>query len=343
MTITSPAASGLRSIDTAVDRPVAGHGPTLARNPGVAFDASWLRGLQANRSAVERRTQSLGKRRSIKKEWQAAWLLRAITCIDLTTLAGDDTPGRVRRLCAKAVRPVRADLLAALGMEDANLRVGAVCVYHAMVPTAVAALKGTGVPVAAVSTGFPDGQIAHDLKLREIEASVAAGAAEIDVVISRANALTGDWAALHREVRDFRDACGGAHMKVILATGQLGTLDNVARASMTAMMAGADFIKTSTGKEPVNATLPVSLVMVRAIRTYLGRMGVRIGYKPAGGIRTASEALQYQVLMKEELGRPWLDAALFRFGASGLLADIERQLEHHVSGHYSSFERHPVG
>jgi deoxyribose-phosphate aldolase len=312
------------------------------RNPGTELELGWLRHTHVNRSAVERRAATLTTRRSVKKAWQAAWLLKAITLMDLTTLAGDDTAGRVRRLCAKARRPVRADLLEALGMEDAGLTTGAVCVYHDMVPTAVAALEGSGIPVAAVSTGFPAGLSPFDLRLAEIHASVAAGAEEIDIVISRRHVLTGDWQALYDEVRTFREACGDAHMKAILATGELGTLRNVYRASMVAMMAGSDFIKTSTGKEGVNATLPVSLVMVRAIRDYLERTGVRIGFKPAGGIRSAKQALAWLMLMKEELGRPWLEPELFRFGASSLLGDIERQLEHHVTGRYSADFRHPV-
>ena len=279
----------------------------------------------------------------MKKEWQAAWLLKAISVIDLTTLAGDDTPGLVRRLCAKGRQPVRADLLEALGMADSGLTTAAICVYHEMVPIAVAALVGSGVPVAAVSTGFPAGLSPYEQRLAEIHASVAAGAREIDIVISRRHVLTGDWQALYDEVRAFRAASGEAHLKAILATGELGTLRNVYRASLVAMMAGADFIKTSTGKERVNATLEVSLTMARATRSYLERTGVRIGFKPAGGISTAKNALNWLILMKEELGRPWLEPTLFRFGASSLLADIERQLEHFVTGRYSAGFRHPVG
>lgn len=299
--------------------------------------------MRVNLSAVERRAATLTTRRSVKKEWQAAWLLKAVTLIDLTTLAGDDTPGRVRRLCAKAMHPVRQDLLDALGVGDLRITTGAVCVYHDMVPAAVAALRGSGVPVAAVSTGFPAGLSPLETRIEEIRRSVAAGAAEIDIVISRRHALTHDWAALYEELRLFRQACGAAHMKAILATGELGTLRNVYRASLVAMMAGSDFIKTSTGKEPVNATLPVSLVMARAIREYFERTGVAVGFKPAGGLRTAKDALAWLVLMKEELGRRWLEPDLFRIGASSLLADIERQLEHHVTGRYSATYRHPLG
>jgi deoxyribose-phosphate aldolase len=311
-----------------------------ARNPGLPLDMDWVRDAQANTSAIERRAATLGTRRSVKKDHQAAWLLKAITCIDLTTLAGDDTEGRVARLCAKARQPLRPDLLEALGMPQ--LTVGAVCVYHDMVPAAVQALAGSGIPVAAVSTGFPAGLSPFPLRLAEIGESVRAGAEEIDIVISRRHVLTGNWQALYDEMRQMREACGEAHVKAILATGELGTLRNVARASLVCMMAGADFIKTSTGKEGVNATLPVSLVMIRAIRDYYERTGLRIGYKPAGGISKAKDALVYLSLIKEELGDRWLQPDLFRFGASSLLGDIERQLEHHVTGAYSAAWRHPL-
>ena len=310
------------------------------RNPGMALDMDWVMGAQANTSAIERRCSTLPGRRTVKKEFQAAWLARAISCIDLTTLAGDDTPGRVKRLCAKAMQPVRADLLEAIGLP--NLTTGAVCVYHEMVPVAVEALAGSGIPVAAVSTGFPAGLSPYHLRVKEIEESVAAGAKEIDIVISRRHVLTGNWQALYDEMKDFREACGEAHVKAILATGELGTLRNVARASLVCMMAGADFIKTSTGKESVNATLPVSLVMIRAIRAYQQVTGVRVGYKPAGGISKAKDSLVYLSLMKEELGDRWLRPDLFRFGASSLLGDIERQLEHHVTGAYSASWRHAM-
>ncbi len=314
-----------------------------ARNPGMALDLDWVAECRVNRSAVERRAATLPKRRSVKKEWQSAWLLKAISCIDLTTLAGDDTPGRVRRLCAKARQPVRGEILAALGAESLGLTVGAVCVYHEMLDTARRALEGTQIPVAVVSTGFPAGLSPLDLRIQEIDASVRAGAREIDIVISRRHALNGAWQALYEEVRAFREACGEAHLKAILATGELGTLRTVARASLVCMMAGADFIKTSTGKEPVNATLPVSLVMLRAIRAYRERTGHAVGFKAAGGIGRAKDALSYLCLAREELGRAWLEPALFRFGASSLLGDIERQLEHQASGRYSAAFRHPLG
>jgi deoxyribose-phosphate aldolase len=312
------------------------------RNPGIPLDMDWVREVYINRSAVERRAATLVTRRTVKKEWQVAWLLRAITCIDLTTLAGDDTPGNVLRLCAKARQPVRRDLLEALGVSNLDLKVGAVCVYHNLVPVAVEALRGSGIPVAAVSTGFPAGQIPFDLKLAEIEASLKAGATEIDIVISRAHVLTGNWQALYDEVQAFRAACGDAHMKTILATHELATLRNVGMASLVCMMAGADFIKTSTGKEPVNATLPVGVVMVRAIRDYFERTGYKVGFKPAGGIRSAKQSLDWLILMKEELGNEWVHNTLFRIGASGLLSDIERQLSYFATGHYAAAHYNPM-
>lgn len=312
------------------------------RNEGIPLDTSLLQGINVNRSAVERRAATIGTRRSVKKEWQAAWLLKAIACMDLTTLAGDDTRGNVVRLCAKAKNPVRKDLLQAMGMADAGITTGAVCVYHNLIPYAMEALKGSNIPVAAVSTGFPAGQISLPEKLKEIELSVAAGAKEIDIVISRALVLQSDWKALYEEIAACRKACGDAHMKTILATGEIPTLTKVAKASMVAMMAGSDFIKTSTGKETVNATLPVSLVMVRMIREYHEMTGFKVGYKPAGGISKAKDALNYLILMKEELGHDWLQPDLFRFGASSLLGDIERQLEHYVTGRYSASFRHPM-
>ncbi|MCF6445473.1 deoxyribose-phosphate aldolase [Nereida sp. MMG025] len=314
---------------------------TLPRNDGMPLDLDWVASVQANTSAIERRAKTLPGRRSVKKDYQAAWLCKAVSCIDLTTLSGDDTAMRVRRLCAKAKQPVRADLLDQLDLPE--LTTGAVCVYHDMVATAVDGLDGTGIPVAAVSTGFPAGLSPLHLRLEEIRESVKAGATEIDIVISRRHALSGNWQALYDETRAMRDACGPAHMKAILATGELGTLRNVARASLVCMMAGSDFIKTSTGKEPVNATLPVTLTMIRAIRAYHARTGLMVGYKPAGGISKAKDALVYLSMIKDELGDRWLQPDLFRFGASSLLGDIERQLEHHLTGHYSAQYRHPIG
>lgn len=311
------------------------------RNTGIPLDLDWALSVRANTSAIERRAGNITARRSVKKDHQAAWLLRAITCIDLTTLSGDDTEDRVRRLCAKARQPVRQDILDVLGVS--GMQTGAVCVYHDMVPAAKEALAGSGIPVAAVSTGFPAGLSPLHLRIAEIEESVKAGAEEIDIVISRRHVLNGDWQALYDEMRAFRAACGDAHVKAILATGELGTLRNVARASLICMMAGADFIKTSTGKESVNATLPVTLTMIRAIRDYHERTGFAVGYKPAGGISKAKDAITYLALMKEELGTAWCMPDMFRFGASSLLGDIERQLEHHVTGAYSASYRHSMG
>ncbi|MGB1693216.1 MAG: deoxyribose-phosphate aldolase [bacterium] len=318
-------------------------GKSDQRNPGTPLDLDWVDAVQVNRSAVERRCSSLTKRRSIKKEWQAAWLLKAIRCMDLTTLSSDDTPDRVRRLCSKALRPLKQELTNDLGITSLKLTVGAVCVYHALVETAAKALKGSNIPVAAVSTGFPHGLSPLPRRIEEIRDSVSAGALEIDIVITRAHVFSGNWEALYQEIKSFREACGDSHLKTILGTGELGSLRNVAKASLVCMMAGADFIKTSTGKEPQNATLPVSLVMLRMIRDYHQKTGHKVGFKPAGGIRTAKQALEWQILMNEELGREWLEPELFRFGASGLLTDIERQLEHFVTGRYSAAYRQPMG
>lgn len=316
---------------------------TIERNPGMDLNLDWLESIQVNKSAIERRAATLGTRRSVKKQHQAAWLLKAITLIDLTTLAGDDTEMRVRRLCGKAKNPIRQDLAEALGIADMQLTTGAVCVYHDMLETAVKALEGTGIPLAAVSTGFPAGLSPFHLKVQEIKESVKAGATEIDIVITRKHVFAENWQALYDEVKAYREACGEAHLKTILATGEISTLRNVAKASMVCMMAGADFIKTSTGKESVNATLPVSLTMIRQIREYQERTGYKVGYKPAGGISKAKDALVYLSMMKEELGDEWLQPELFRFGASSLLGDIERQLEHHITGHYSAAHRHAMG
>ncbi len=334
-------------------RSVAGHdsqddvvanlsGRPLLRNTGIPLNLDWVRDVRVNTSAVERRAQSQTARRTVKKEWQAAWLLRAVTCMDLTTLSGDDTDERVRRLCAKGVHPIQPELEQKLGIAQLQIKVAAICVYHTFVETALRALEGSGVHVAAVSTGFPAGLSPLPERVNEIRRSVEAGADEIDVVITRAHVFGGRWQALYDEVAAFRQACGSRHMKVILGTGDLLTVRNVARASLVAMMAGADFIKTSTGKEPTNATLPVGLVMTRAIREYAQQTGMAVGFKPAGGIRTAKQSLDWLAMIKEELGESWIRAEMFRFGASGLLGDIERQLEHHATGRYSAEYRHPM-
>jgi len=317
--------------------------PEDNRNPGIPLDMGWVACAHVNRSAVERRTATLPGRRSIKKEWQAAWLLRAVTCIDLTTLSGDDTPGRVRRLCAKARQPIRPDMLEALGI-DFPVTVGAVCVYPSRVREAVEALRGTSIPVASVATGFPAGQTPLPQRIAEIEQAIEAGAREVDVVINRTLALTGDWQTLYDELKRFRETCGhSVHMKTILATGDLGTLRQVYQASLVAMMAGSDFIKTSTGKESLNATLEFGLVMLRAIRAYLERTGYKVGFKPAGGINSAKQTLVWQALIKEELGADWLMPDLFRIGASSLLTDLERQLYHCITGHYAARHHMPMG
>ncbi|HEX8917577.1 MAG TPA: deoxyribose-phosphate aldolase [Chloroflexota bacterium] len=325
-------------LETVAPRIVPGQG----RNPGMPLDLGWVEEVHVNRSAVERRAATLTTRRTVKKEWQAAWLLRAMACLDLTTLSGDDTPSNVRRLCAKGIHPLRDDMVESLEIRELDLHVGAICVYQNQVQVAVDALGRTGIPVAAVSTGFPAGQIGLPQKLDEIRASLDAGASEIDIVVSRGLIIAGHWGALYDEVRACREACGSAHMKAILATGELPTLRHVGMASLVCMMAGADFVKTSTGKESVNAILPVGVVMVRAIRDYFERTGHEVGFKPAGGIRTAKQALDWMILMKEELSTHWLEPRLFRIGASSLLTDIERQLWHAISGHYAASNHFPM-
>lgn len=308
-------------------------------NPGTELDMAWIQQVRVNLPAVKRRAETLVTRRTVKQQWQAAWLVRAVSCIDLTTLAGDDTPANTARLALKAARPVRADLLQAMGMDEVGLTCGAVCVYPSRVGECVAFLKQYGaeeVPVAAVATGFPSGQYSLETRLQEIRLAVEAGAREIDIVINRTLALQHKWQELYREVKAMKEACGSAHMKSILAIGELGSMDNVYKASLVCMMAGSDFIKTSTGKEGVNATLSVGLVMCRAIREYRERTGFVVGFKPAGGIRTAKDALNWLILIKEELGNEWLNNKLFRIGASGLLTDIERQLFHWVTGRYAA-------
>uniref|UniRef100_A0A8K9UN82 Deoxyribose-phosphate aldolase n=1 Tax=Oncorhynchus mykiss TaxID=8022 RepID=A0A8K9UN82_ONCMY len=308
------------------------------------FDLAWVSKVRVNTQAVLKRAQQIQGRNKNKKQWQAAWLLRAVTCIDLTTLAGDDTPGNVHRLCMKATQPVRYDLLKSMDMQDKGVTTAAVCVYPSRVADAVKSLKAanSSLPVASVATGFPAGQTSLKTRLEEVRMAVEDGAMEIDIVINRTLALTGQWEAMYEEVCQFREACGEAHMKSILAIGELGTYTNVYKASLVAMMAGSDFIKTSTGKESVNATYPVAIVMVRAIRDYFLKTGHKVGFKPAGGIRTAKESLVWLTLMKEELGDEWLSPRLFRLGASSLLADIERQIYHHVTGRYAAYHQMPM-
>ncbi|XP_060632619.2 deoxyribose-phosphate aldolase [Anolis sagrei] len=314
------------------------------RNPGTDLDLSWLARVRVNQPAVLRRAAQIQAQRAVKKNWQAAWLLRAVTCIDLTTLSGDDTPSNVCRLCYKAKHPIREDLLQAVNMHDKGITTAAICVYPGRVADAVKALKAAGcnIPVASVATGFPAGQTVLKTRLEEVRLAVEDGAKEIDIVINRTLVLTGQWEGLFEEIRQFRQACGEAHMKTILGTGELGSLTNVYKASLVAMMAGSDFIKTSTGKEAVNATIPVGLVMVRAIRDFYWKTGYKVGFKPAGGIRTAKDALTWLALMKEELGDEWLKPDLFRLGASTLLGDIERQIYHHVTGRYAAYYDLPM-
>src|SRR5437867_13088428 len=335
-----PATNAMLTDSAAPIATLSGH--ALISNRGIPLNLDWVKDVRINTSAVERRAQTHVARRTVKKDWQAAWLLRAITCMDLTTLSGDDTDERVRRLCAKARQPIRQDLVERLGIAELDIKVAAVCVYHTFVETALHALQGTRIHVTAVSTGFPAGLSPLAQRVAEVRRLGDAGAHEIDVVITRAHVFGGRWQALYDEIAAFKQACGTAHMKVIRGTGDLLTLRNIARASFVAMMAGADFIKTSTGKEPTNATLPVGFVMTRAIREYAQETGLAVGFKAAGGIRTAKQSLEWLSLMKEELGLSWMKAELFRLGASGLLGDIERQLEHHVTGRYSADYRHPI-
>jgi deoxyribose-phosphate aldolase len=274
---------------------------------------------------VELRVESL-KRRSIKKASKLWALDLAIRMMDLTTLEGRDTPGKIRALCAKAVHPQPGD--------PSIPSVAAVCLYPSLIPEAKDALRGSTVKVASVATAFPSGQTFRDVKVAEVKAAVAAGADEIDMVIDRGAFLSGDYAAVFDEVVEIKDACGEAHLKVILETGELGTFDQVRRASILAMAAGADFIKTSTGKVQPAATLPVTLVMLEAIRDFEKATGRAVGMKPAGGIRTAKEAVQYLVVLYETLGPRWMTPGRFRFGASTLLNDVLMQIEKERTGRY---------
>merc|ERR1719387_3125983 len=230
-----------------------------------------------------------------------------------------------------------------MDVDPAEITTGAVCVYPNLVPFAAKALKGTTIPIASVATGFPAGQTPLPQRLEEIRTAIKWGATEIDIVIPRAHVLTGNWEALYKDVKACKEACGDVHMKTILAIGECGTMTNVYKASLASMMAGSDFIKTSTGKEGVNATFEVALVMVRAIREYYEKTGMRVGFKPAGGIRSAKDTLSWLALMKEELGDDWTQPTLFRMGASNLVLDIERQIHHYVHGSYASTEYMPLG
>ena len=302
------------------------------------LDFKWIDDVQINLSAVERRTVSLTKRRTVKKEYQAAWLLKSITLLDLTTLSGDDTFGKVDRLCQKALQPISLNILNSLELEEENILVGAVCVYHNLVSHAKKQLQDK-LPIAAVSTGFPAGLSSFETRKKEITNSIKAGADEIDIVINRAYVLQNDWQRLYDEVRTFKETAKNKKIKAILGVGDLETMRNVAKASLVCMMAGADFIKTSTGKEKINANLNNSLVMLRMIREFYDYSGKKIGFKPAGGISTAKSVLEFLILVYEELGNTWVNPSLLRIGASSLLIDIERQLYHFAAGRYANKEK----
>ena len=298
----------------------------MIRNPGLPLDPGWIAGARADARDVQARTRRISQRAPVSADREVAQCLQALACIDLTTLAGDDTPARIRRLCATALSPLPGDLAGTIGLEpDAN-RTAGICVYHRFLGEATRILEGSAVRVCAVSAGFPHGLSPLEQRVGEVRASVGAGAQEVDVAIMRAHVLTGDWSALYDEIRAFRDAGGDAVLKVILSTGELGTLTNVARASRVAMMAGADFLKTSTGMEKVNATLPAGLVMAEEIRAYRDRTGVAVGLKPAGGIRSADQALDWLMLAGGLLGPEWTRPELFRLGASSLLGELEARL-----------------
>ena len=306
------------------------------------LDTSWVNNIQINLSAVERRTSTLVKRRTVKKEFQVAWLLKAITLIDLTTLSGDDTFGKVERLCNKAVNPIDKTILNNLNLSDNSIKVGAVCVYHHLIKDCKNIIKNE-LPIAAVSTGFPAGLSSFETRKKEISDSIKDGADEIDIVINRGFVLQNNWKKLYDEVRSFKETAGKIKIKAILGVGDLETLRNVAKASLVCMMAGADFIKTSTGKESTNANLNNSLVMLRMIREFHGKTGKKIGFKPAGGISTAKSVLEFLILVAEELGFDWVKPNLLRIGASSLLIDIERQLYHYTSGRYANKEKLALG
>ena len=302
------------------------------------LDESWINSIRVNFSAVERRTSSLVKRRTVKKAYQAAWLLKAVTLIDLTTLSGDDTFGKVDHLCQKALNPINKDILKEVDITPNSLYVGAVCVYHHLVSQVKKNLRDK-LPIAAVSTGFPAGLSSFNTRKKEITDSIKAGATEIDIVINRGFVLQNNWKKLYDEVKSFKQASKGKKIKAILGVGDLETMRNVAKASLVCMMAGADFIKTSTGKENTNANLNNSLVMLRMIREFYEYSGKKIGFKPAGGISTAKSVIEFMILIMEELGDDWIQPQLLRIGASSLLIDIERQLYHYAFGRYATKDK----
>lgn len=319
-----------------------------ARNSIHTFDPNILKSLWVDSTGILSRVEKITKTRMPKKEHQAAWLKALVSMLDLTTLEGSDTPGRLGRLCQKALRPLPSDLeqslnIQPLSTEPANLHVAAVCVYGSLVSAAKKMLDGASVKVAAVSTSFPHGQTPLSLKVEETKALISAGADEIDMVMNRNALLAGDYYKVYEEIAEIREACGETHLKVILETGELGELKTVWIASEIAMQAGADFIKTSTGKIPSAATLPVGLIMTHAIQDFYLRTGYKVGFKAAGGIRSAKVGLQWMGLIKETVGESWLTPKLFRVGASTLLDDIARQLHHLDTGQYESWDYIPKG
>ena len=308
----------------------------------MKLDLEWVNNVQVNLSAVERRTATLIKRRSVKREYQAAWLLKAITLIDLTTLSGDDTYGKVDRLCEKAIRPLSFELQKLLEIPERSISVAALCVYHHLVKEAKKKLKDR-IPIAAVSTGFPAGLSSFKTRKQEIIDSINNGADEVDIVINRGFVLQNDWKRLYDEVKTFKLAAKKKHIKAILGVGDLETMRNVAKASLVCMMAGADFIKTSTGKETINANLNNSLVMLRMIREFHEITRKKIGFKPAGGISSAKLVIEFLILVLEELGSEWINPKFLRIGASSLLIDIERQLYHFAVGRYANKDKIAIG
>ncbi|GFQ75023.1 deoxyribose-phosphate aldolase [Trichonephila clavata] len=304
---------------------------SIRRNLGIDFDVCRLmfEGVAINLPAMKNIIPNQLGRRGKNNLAQIDLLLRVVTCIDLTSLCGDDSECNVQRLCHKAENPIEPYLLKQLGVNPEKFHVGAVCVYPARVKDCVKTLKGlkSFVPVASVAAGFPSAQSHLDTKLYEIKCCVKDGAKEIDIVISRNLVLDGEWEELYNEVKAMKEACGSEiSMKTIIAAGELGSLENIYKASIVCMAAGSDFIKTSTGKESVNATLVIGRTMARAIKAYYDKTGFEVGFKPAGGIRTAKEALLWQTMIRKELGCRWFYPHLFRIGASGLLSDIEQNI-----------------
>ena len=312
--------------------------PKKSINKFYKLNLDWINNVQVNLSAVESRTSTLVKRRTVKKEYQVAWLLKSITLLDLTTLSGDDTFGKIDRLCEKAINPISNSIITKLNLKELNIRVGAVCVYHDLINRAKKQLNGM-LPIAAVSTGFPAGLSSLETKKKEIKNSINEGADEIDIVINRSYVLRKDWKNLYEEVRSYKEIAKTKKLKAILGVGDLETLRNVGKASLVCMMAGADFIKTSTGKEKINANLNNSLVMLRMIREFYSYSGKKIGFKPAGGISSAKGVLEFLILVYEELGEDWINEKLLRIVASSLLIDIERQLYHYTLGRYANKEK----